>query len=203
MKLKINNFKGKMFNEDLITAFSDINLGTWDQHKVISEERALDFKLEYRCDINTTHIMVGIPELFKIIIDVVGKRDTSVNDLTEMLFPLFRYIPGAIQILKVARLCHRRIDKNIILAIKTMINLFMIGTIDHINEPELSKNDNQVVAMVQNINREKSDEIVRWLEFIIFLLPKTSNSYQDLKSKFSSVFCIYIPLFSQNNLISK
>jgi len=184
MLLKIKNFKPKKkLNPEVEEIFRRIGLNTWQQQKIIPQERYASLQKKYRFWIWDDFITVGIPELFSLIVEVIGKQDSSFSDLTKILYPLFINLPGAMQILHIARLCHKKFDKHIIMSIPSLISLGMVGMLEVSKHTKLSQKDNTVLAMIRNSQATDRKGVAKWLELVISLVSNNSNSYHNIRSK--------------------
>ena len=118
-----------------------------------------------------------------MIVEVIGKQDSSFSDLTKILYPLFINLPGAMQILHIARLCHKKFDKHIIMSIPSLISLGMVGMLEVSKHTKLSQKDNTVLAMIRNSQATDRKGVAKWLELVISLVSNNSNSYHNIRSK--------------------
>jgi hypothetical protein len=105
MSIQINNIK---FNNKAVKGLNEMykkfDLKPWSESKIIMPKRRMQLNKRYGFELNKDGILIDIPELFETMIQIAHKDKNALFAFLKMTFPLFREIPGAMEILQISEL---------------------------------------------------------------------------------------------------
>jgi hypothetical protein len=103
MTITIDNIKEQKVPEEVESLYKKYELGRWDDDKIISTKRLEELGEHYRFQVLPEKIIIGMPQLYELMLKVTYYDERAMSDLLRLLLPMFRNIRGAQEILNVSR----------------------------------------------------------------------------------------------------
>jgi hypothetical protein len=105
MTITIRNIKFKQkVPEEVEYLYRKYKLGRWNDDQIIPYKRGYELYGNYGFQITPDGIIIGMPQLYELLLKVTYYDERAMSDLLRLLLPIFRDIRGAQEILNISRI---------------------------------------------------------------------------------------------------
>jgi hypothetical protein len=105
MTITIRNIRLKQkIPKEVEYLYQKYNLGRWNDNQIIPYKRGVELFSNYGFGIAPYEIIIGMPQLYELLLKVTYYDERAMSDLLRLLLPIFRDIRGAQEILNISRI---------------------------------------------------------------------------------------------------